>query len=825
MDGKGNILDYRSRLDKTLSSPDLTNEEMVHNLVKNQILQTLDPQLGEYTDCAVERRSKEVFKFLSELRSASSNDSQSGWKVKQDTEELRVMYREGPEGTPFHTLLAEGYVDGPVDVCMCISWDSDLYKKWWPQIAVPTFRVAASQCVQKVIVGEQIAVVRMKLSWPLSSREVLVHYFAFEYFQDGLIVVLINSISDSETINRSTHGFTRDGIPDAQDVVRMDLYGGFALKKVTAGRSFFRTIANLDIKLDFVPPAFINFVARQLIGSGFKLYKKKVVSAKGDGQFQEALKDPLYTRVREALYKEDTSMVSPVLSSTDIVLAEQTSQAFQDNTAKEDNECDDCVVDSEVMDLDTSERKVFNEIEEFEEKGPDGSERPADEGTQKPRNNLPDEITEEVRTDKMEVNRAEVGRSHEITEHFTSDIKTKGSISPEVQQALGTLEKAISIFREYKCSPGDAQSDINNRDFLSSENDATKEFIPREADEVREKNQAHVESSKLGSEELISQTARNSSDNHGSRRSNSSTRETNQSKIAPASPDEDHMSPSHSKHTDQINVSIVSESMAGNNLVSAYANTINGSKATKRNIGKSRLEQRPFPSARRLFFPNLTSILTRENAVSFVKDENFFSSLSNSVEKLQCWNCGAEADDATSFLFCQACRSIQPVNESIDYFQIFGLGRKYSIEVEELEKKYKDWQKKLHPDLVHSKTQRERKYAAEQSARVIDAYRTLADPLSRATYIVKLEGMPVDEEERINDPELLAEIMELRESVAEAEDAQALNQIQAQLQDKLRYWSNSFEDAYMRKDFEDTLASIRRMTYYKRANEEIVKKL
>jgi len=27
------------------------------------------------------------------------------------------MYREGPEGTPFHTLLVEGYVDGPLDLC------------------------------------------------------------------------------------------------------------------------------------------------------------------------------------------------------------------------------------------------------------------------------------------------------------------------------------------------------------------------------------------------------------------------------------------------------------------------------------------------------------------------------------------------------------------------------------------------------------------------------------------------------------------------------------------------------------------------------------
>lgn len=39
------------------------------------------------------------------------------FQVKQDTDQLRVMYREGPHGTPFHTLLAEGYADGPIDVC------------------------------------------------------------------------------------------------------------------------------------------------------------------------------------------------------------------------------------------------------------------------------------------------------------------------------------------------------------------------------------------------------------------------------------------------------------------------------------------------------------------------------------------------------------------------------------------------------------------------------------------------------------------------------------------------------------------------------------
>ncbi|KAL6555848.1 hypothetical protein OROHE_007122 [Orobanche hederae] len=67
--------------------------------------------------------------------------------------------------------------------------------------------------------------------------------------------------------------------------------------------------------------------------------------------------------------------------------------------------------------------------------------------------------------------------------------------------------------------------------------------------------------------------------------------------------------------------------------------------------------------------------------------------------------------------------------------------------------------------------------------------------------------------------------MKLREAIDEADDTRALSEIQAQLQEKLRFWSHSFEDAYLSKKFEDALSSIRRMTYYRRANEEIAKKV
>ncbi|KAM7465493.1 hypothetical protein LguiB_013055 [Lonicera macranthoides] len=232
-------------------------------------------------------------------------------------------------------------------------------------------------------------------------------------------------------------------------------------------------------------------------------------------------------------------------------------------------------------------------------------------------------------------------------------------------------------------------------------------------------------------------------------------------------------------------------------------------------------------------FSNLSAFNTREESRVFqtslshafanirFSGKNFSSAF---AEEVHCWNCNALADMAP-FLVCQSCRSVQPVDHSANYFQIFGWEKKYEIPNENLEGKYKDWQKKLHPDLVHSKSERERAYAAEQSARVIDAYRTLSNPLSRAIYIMRLEGVEVDEEQTVSEPELLAEIMEIREAVEEAADTQTLNNIHAQMEDKLRHWSNSFANAFQRQQYEEALTCIQRMTYYQRVNEEIVKKL
>lgn len=157
----------------------------------------------------------------------------------------------------------------------------------------------------------------------------------------------------------------------------------------------------------------------------------------------------------------------------------------------------------------------------------------------------------------------------------------------------------------------------------------------------------------------------------------------------------------------------------------------------------------------------------------------------------------------------------------------FGFSRErvYNIRDDNLEGKYKDWQKKLHPDLVHSKSEKEKAFAAEQSARVIDAYHTLSKPLSRALYLLQLEGVHVDEEKTVEDPDLLAEMMDIREEVEEADGSETLEQIQAQIQTKLEAWSKSFQEAFQKRDYDEAIASTQRMRYYERAIEAIVKKL
>ncbi|KDO70663.1 hypothetical protein CISIN_1g006208mg [Citrus sinensis] len=627
MEKKPKIAQYRERLDKTLASPELTNEETLKMLVKNQLMHSsLDGNEG-CSENVVERKTAEISSFLGMLRSASVKDnevsktseaSHGEWKLKQDTEEFRVMYREGPHGTPFHSLLVEGYVEAPLDVCLCVSWESALYTKWWPQYIFPQFKIITSNCLKKIRVGEQISLVRVKVPWPLSCREGLVHYFSFDYFQDGLVVVLINSISDLKSIDKSTHGFTSDGIPEAKDVVRVDLVGGFALQKVTEERSYFRTIANMDIKLDFVPPSLINFISRQLIGNGFKLYQKAVVSVSTYNEdYRRPLEGPLYFRIREALYSteesEEPMKAEELKNGARILPEEHFTKAVECGPNKMEqmlynvtHDGDSSENNAQVTDI-----NVVSEIEEEES----GETTLVEKDNNSIHQSLTDDVpkycnSESLQNDTQVAGISIVGEIEEeeiegsicsdendkdMSRHLNDEIPDKShvnmrkkiSISPGVEQALETLETAISMVREYGFnSQSKSFFDLTIEKTRKVEMSVVKESTSSENRvhpdvEVCKKEITDVELSEKEITENNLQESRKSIGIQDSRRSgsNSYLREGNHNKIAPASleddlsnPDETNQVAVHSSRNGMAEIPILDQRVHDSKQKNAKAN-------------------------------------------------------------------------------------------------------------------------------------------------------------------------------------------------------------------------------------------------------------
>jgi molecular chaperone HscB len=137
-----------------------------------------------------------------------------------------------------------------------------------------------------------------------------------------------------------------------------------------------------------------------------------------------------------------------------------------------------------------------------------------------------------------------------------------------------------------------------------------------------------------------------------------------------------------------------------------------------------------------------------------------------------------------------------------DYFEFLELPRSAALDAKDLEKRFYALSRQLHPDLYARKSQAERDYAQEASALLNDAYRTLKDPISRAYYLLKLEGFDIGEQGTKDvPPELLEEMFELNMMLEEAEEAEIASArarfeamrgaLDAELQQKFAHWDGN----------------------------------
>jgi molecular chaperone HscB len=125
--------------------------------------------------------------------------------------------------------------------------------------------------------------------------------------------------------------------------------------------------------------------------------------------------------------------------------------------------------------------------------------------------------------------------------------------------------------------------------------------------------------------------------------------------------------------------------------------------------------------------------------------------------------------------FCNSCGKVQPP-VPVDYFTYFGFPRKLNLDTSELEKEFYALSRRLHPDGFGRAEDQERAWSLEQSSMLNDAYRALKDPIKRTEYLLRLEGIELEEQSKqatekaratgemkkqVVPPDLLEEVFEL----------------------------------------------------------------
>jgi molecular chaperone HscB len=184
-----------------------------------------------------------------------------------------------------------------------------------------------------------------------------------------------------------------------------------------------------------------------------------------------------------------------------------------------------------------------------------------------------------------------------------------------------------------------------------------------------------------------------------------------------------------------------------------------------------------------------------------------------------CWSCRGPV--APGAAFCDTCNAVQPPGQ-LDHFQRLGLARGFALDPAEIDRRYFALQRRLHPDRFATRSARERALSQQQATSLNEAYETLRDPLERAGYLLRLNGIVVNADgcNTLTDPVLLSEAMEMREALAEAEDRPAVEAIARRTGEDIGTCVGELGRAFAADDLETAGKLTTRLKYLTKLAEE-----
>ena len=113
-----------------------------------------------------------------------------------------------------------------------------------------------------------------------------------------------------------------------------------------------------------------------------------------------------------------------------------------------------------------------------------------------------------------------------------------------------------------------------------------------------------------------------------------------------------------------------------------------------------------------------------------------------------------------------------------DDFALMGLPKRFELDLQVLDARWKDLQRQTHPDRHAAHGSAAQRVAMQWSVRVNEAHQRLRDPVRRAAYLCELAGAPIQAERNTAMPsEFLMQQMAWREALEDAQSSDAVQDL------------------------------------------------
>ena len=147
-----------------------------------------------------------------------------------------------------------------------------------------------------------------------------------------------------------------------------------------------------------------------------------------------------------------------------------------------------------------------------------------------------------------------------------------------------------------------------------------------------------------------------------------------------------------------------------------------------------------------------------------------------------------------------------------NYFELFNLTPKFTIDLNEIEKKYHQFQNQFHPDKADFNS-------IEHSILINEAYKILSDDFLRASHLLQLKNIDIENDENHIKPDIstLQDILDLQEKIFEINNLNEILVLKNSLNLQIKKLIDDFQNAFEINKFNEASQFLIKAKYLKKS--------